>query len=572
MSYNSELKANNEDLKDILNKINALPEVEESDGGVYLPDLGSSEAQSYDMVLNKKLYDSDGNTVTGTLDEKKQGDKVSSAGDVTLNSDPGVTRFRLGSVYSPNNIGDNTKGCVLRPGAILEPTNIPTSLFGSAGQNQVLKGATFTSEAGLLVPGTLEITPEDVLPNLNPPGSEDDLLEGVQLIGQDGGVVDGKIPRKSASDIQVSGASLTVPSGYYESSTSKSVNTATQATPSISLDTSTGKITATSTQSAGYVSSGSKASNYQLEVQGAQNIVPGANQQTISAGKYLTGDQVIAGDINLDPANIRKGATIFTVSGSYAPSVDSLLVRENGTYTPPSGVDGYSEVTVAVDTGPEYTVDETLSPSSTNPIQNKAVYNAISEININIDNLDDIINGQDGNSGLTKSVSDIGKSIENINNDITSLGNSIDSTISSKVQTSIAGLNVNITTYTNPSQFGCAYTSTITEVCNAIPNNSIFICNAGSFTDVSWNLPSTYGTILSFKLTKTRHILRFYGKDSVVGNYQMSLDDKNEPTGVWTMDLPSVLSSNMYGTKLPGEDGKPYTHVKGRLFFLKASE
>ena len=113
---------------------------------------------------------------------------------------------------------------------------------------------------------------------------------------------------------------------------------------------------------------------------------------------------------------------------------------------------------------------------------------------------------------------------------------------------------------------------TITEVCNAIPNNSIFICNAGSFTDVSWNLPSTYGTILSFKLTKTRHILRFYGKDSVVGNYQMSLDDKNEPTGVWTMDLPSVLSSNMYGTKLPGEDGKPYTHVKGRLFFLKASE
>ena len=101
------------------------------------------------------------------------------------------------------------------------------------------------------------------------------------------------------------------------------------------------------------------------------------------------------------------------------------------------------------------------------------------------------------------------------------------------------------------------------------------MCNAGSFTDVSWNLPSIYGTILSFKLTKTRHILRFYGKDSAVGNYQMSLNASNEPTGEWACDISSVnrsiLDSSMYGTQLPGEDGKPYTHTKGRIFFLKAS-
>ena len=29
-----------------------------------------------------------------------------------------------------------------------------------------------------------------------------------------------------------------------------------------------------------------------------------------------------------------------------------------------------------------------------------------------------------------------------------------------------------------------------------------------------------------------------------------------------------VLSSRQYGDKLPGEDGEPYTHVPGRIFFL----
>ena len=52
----------------------------------------------------------------------------------------------------------------------------------------------------------------------------------------------------------------------------------------------------------------------------------------------------------------------------------------------------------------------------------------------------------------------------------------------------------------------------------------------------------------------------------------MDFGDGSVPTGEWIPDLSSVLSSSMYGTKLPGEDGEPYTHVNGRLFFLKASE
>lgn len=138
--------------------------------------------------------------------------------------------------------------------------------------------------------------------------------------------------------------------------------------------------------------------------------------------------------------------------------------------------------------------------------------------------------------------------------------------VQEQIENAINNISQNITTYNNPTQFGCTFASTITEVCNAIPNNSIFLCNAGSFTDSSWNLPSTYGTILAFKQAQNRNIFHFYGKDLNVGNYQMSFNGSNEPTGVWTCDLSSVLSSSMYGSTLPPAG------TKGRIFFLKASE
>lgn len=92
--------------------------------------------------------------------------------------------------------------------------------------------------------------------------------------------------------------------------------TATQATPSISVS-SAGKITATSTQTAGYVAAGTKTATKQLTVQAAQTITPGTSNKTIASGRYLTGTQTIKGDANLKAANIAKGKSIFSVTGTY---------------------------------------------------------------------------------------------------------------------------------------------------------------------------------------------------------------------------------------------------------------
>ncbi len=61
--------------------------------------------------------------------------------------------------------------------------------------------------------------------------------------------------------------------------------------------------------------------------QGAQTITPGTSAKTIAAGRYLSGQQTIAGDPNLIPANIAKGKTIFGVAGTYGGSMATGTLR-----------------------------------------------------------------------------------------------------------------------------------------------------------------------------------------------------------------------------------------------------
>lgn len=103
------------------------------------------------------------------------------------------------------------------------------------------------------------------------------------------------------------------------------------ANPSISVSLF-GEITAsvsksqkvTPTVSAGYVSSGtygtvtvSGSSTEQLTTKAAQTYTPTTTNQTIAAGRYLTGTQTILGDANLLAENIKKDVSIFSIVGSY---------------------------------------------------------------------------------------------------------------------------------------------------------------------------------------------------------------------------------------------------------------
>lgn len=131
----------------------------------------------------------------------------------------------------------------------------------------------------------------------------------------DGQKVTGIIPSKSAADLTVSGAAVSVPAGYYPAAVSESVTAASQAAPVITRS-STGLITATVTQAAGYVAAGTKTSTYQLSTKAATTYTPGISNQTIASGLFLTGPQTIKGDANLVASNIKSGVSIFGVAGT----------------------------------------------------------------------------------------------------------------------------------------------------------------------------------------------------------------------------------------------------------------
>lgn len=155
--------------------------------------------------------------------------------------------------------------------------------------------------------------------------------------------ISGNIPTKTQNDLEVSGATVTTPSGYYATSASKSVasgsvsvgNSSFTANPTISVNTSTGVVSASvsgstsvsPTVSAGYVSSGtsgtisvSGSATQNLNTLSATTYTPGTVDQTIPSGQFLTGTQTIKGDANLIADNIKKDVSIFGVTGSYEAS------------------------------------------------------------------------------------------------------------------------------------------------------------------------------------------------------------------------------------------------------------
>lgn len=149
----------------------------------------------------------------------------------------------------------------------------------------------------------------------------------------DGVKYTGSIETKSASDLSASGATVTVPAGYYASQSTKSVASGSATAPaSISGTTatlSTGSNTLTLTKSvsvtpvvsAGYVASGTAADSSvsltaTVTTKAAATFTPGTSNQTIAAGTYLTGAQTITGDADLVASNIKSGVTIFGVAGS----------------------------------------------------------------------------------------------------------------------------------------------------------------------------------------------------------------------------------------------------------------
>lgn len=155
-------------------------------------------------------------------------------------------------------------------------------------------------------------------------------LGAVQVDAISSTYVGSDIDQNDSTDLIVSGATVTVPAGYYEENASVSVPSGTATAPasisgtSASVSTGTNTLTLSKTVSvtprvstAGYISSGTAGNSSvsltaSVPTQAAQTIHPSTSDQTISSGTYLTGAQTIKGVTltNLSAANIVSGVTV----------------------------------------------------------------------------------------------------------------------------------------------------------------------------------------------------------------------------------------------------------------------
>lgn len=145
----------------------------------------------------------------------------------------------------------------------------------------------------------------------------------------DGEKITGTIATKTSSNLSASGATVTVPAGYYASQATKSVTTATQATPTVSIDAN-GKITASATQTAGYVTAGTKSGTKQMTTQAAKTITPTTSEQTAVAKNVYTTGVVKVGAIPSNYEDVATETSIYTSALTDLEEVINTLPNAGG--------------------------------------------------------------------------------------------------------------------------------------------------------------------------------------------------------------------------------------------------
>ena len=188
------------------------------------------------------------------------------------------------------------------------------------------------------------ITPTESVQTITADSNYDG-LNSVEVGAISSTYIGSEVARKDSTNLATSGATVTVPAGYYEEQATKSVATTTHFNPTASINTTTGLITASHTQTAGYINAGTTTGTLQLTTQAGTTITPSESTQVaVEANKYTLGvvnvaaipSTYVGSDITTRSSSdlISSGATVTVPSGYYEESASKTI--NSGSATTPA--------------------------------------------------------------------------------------------------------------------------------------------------------------------------------------------------------------------------------------------
>ena len=264
--------------------------------GTYTSDATATAA---DLLYNKTAY-VDGSKITGTMPNNGAtgGTITTQGGTYTI-----PAGYTSGGTVTANLATGSTTATNISGAAFEESTGD----YGFRASVQIQPG--YYSSAT-----TITKDFSTILPAPETEGTSAQVLVGYDLYNHEGQVISGTMTNNSIGTITLdqTTTSYTIPAGYHNGTGKVQHTTVDIPDPTISINSSTGVITASGSWTRGFTTDNNYSNTYNLTTLGATTYNVSTSNQTISSGRYLTGNQTIRAvtTSNITAANIKAGVIV----------------------------------------------------------------------------------------------------------------------------------------------------------------------------------------------------------------------------------------------------------------------